>query len=398
MRVWAAIARGLEGRGSAVLVSIRDPRGSTPREAGARMVVFSDGTFTGTIGGGTLEWRALAEAQRLFNDRHNPSSGLRAPSPSRGEGAVGEELGHVESNDRPHRLLPLREKVPEGRMRGMPQAEYRTAVHPEIVSDLCLHTYALGPELGQCCGGRVTVAIEIFGIDALPTALQLADLEDKGPFTTEGFVADGQFARRLIGPGAGPALTEVDGVVWETFGEDRRTLVLFGAGHVGRALVLALAPLPFRVIWVDPRPGAFPGAVPANVTLVRPQDPVALLDDIEDGTQVLVMTHSHALDLDLVAKSLQLNCFSYVGVIGSATKRARFESRLRSLGIADVERMICPIGALGPKSKHPAVIAASVAVELVMADEAARAACGRESLDVRSDQPSSAAELVEARA
>ena len=142
---------------------------------------------------------------------------------------------------------------------------------------------------------------------------------------------------------------------------------LFGAGHVGRALVLALAPLPFAVRWIDTRPDWFPAAAPANAQPVATADPVAELDAAPPGVFVVVMTHSHPLDLDIVAHALQLGHFPYVGLIGSATKRARFESRLRDLGV-ETERiagLVCPIGAPRVRDKTPAVIAATVVAELL---------------------------------
>lgn len=315
MLVWGAIAKRLEASGAAALVTVLDSKGSAPRDAGARMVVFEDGGFTGTIGGGTLEWRAVAMAQAR----------LAGAGPDRG--AV--------------RLVP----------------------------------FALGPELGQCCGGHVTLALETFGPADHAEVADLAAREAAGRFATKRTLATGG-RREIVEPADTASARLVDGVITEWFGEDRRTLMLFGAGHVGRALVLALAPLPFRVVWIDPRPAAFPKAVPPHTSLIRPPDPVATLAEAPDGAFVLVMTHSHALDLEIVDAALRAARFPYVGVIGSATKRARFAKRLTEMGHDDrsVGRLVCPIGATGPRSKLPAVIAAATTVELIVADEAARAA------------------------
>ncbi|WP_083463488.1 xanthine dehydrogenase accessory protein XdhC [Prosthecomicrobium hirschii] len=241
-------------------------------------------------------------------------------------------------------------------------------------------SFALGPQLGQCCGGHVRVAVELFAAGDLARVRDFAAREAAGPFATVGRIGADGLARMVVEGEHPAAAIEGDRVV-ETFGEARRDLVLFGAGHVGRALVLALAPLPFRVVWVDPRPDAFPGAVPGNVTLVRPADPVAVLDQVADGAFVLVMTHDHALDLAIVDAALHGTRFPHVGVIGSATKRARFENRLREVGHgpAAIARLICPIGATGPKSKLPAVIAAATAVELIVADERLKAVGERRS-------------------
>ena len=126
----------------------------------------------------------------------------------------------------------------------------------------------------------------------------------------------------------------------ERFGQNVTPLYLFGAGHVGRALVLALAPLPFGVTWTDPRPSAFPPHIPGNVTLVGDSEPVEVLARAPDGALIAIMTHSHALDLDLAAAALKSRRFPYVGLIGSATKRARFASTMSKLGIAktDIDR------------------------------------------------------------
>ena len=153
----------------------------------------------------------------------------------------------------------------------------------------------------------------------------------------------------------------------ERYAPPTTSVLLFGAGHVGRALALALAPLPFSVRWIDTRPDWFPALTPANAQPVATADPVAELNGAPPGAFVVVMTHSHPLDLDIVARALQLGHFPYVGLIGSATKRARFESRLRDLRVvADhIATLVCPIGAPRVRDKTPAVIAATVAAELL---------------------------------
>lgn len=160
----------------------------------------------------------------------------------------------------------------------------------------------------------------------------------------------------------------------EQFGETLRPLYLYGAGHVGRALVLALAPLPFAISWIDPRPDSFPAAMPANVTSVVARDPLAELDGAPRDSFLLVMTHSHALDLAIVDKALRDERFPYVGLIGSASKRARFLSRLRQAGVPDegFAAFKCPIGVAGITSKEPAIIAAATVAELLERDEMLR--------------------------
>jgi xanthine dehydrogenase accessory factor len=260
------------------------------------MVVRPSGAFRGTIGGGALEWEAMAEAQAAL---------------ARGRGPI------------------------ERRM------------------------LALGPQLGQCCGGRVEWTLEIFDARDVDELERLAQAEALGPFATRNVVdAEGRL-RREAADGAGD----------ERFGEARTPVWLFGAGHVGRALVLALAPLPFRVRWIDSRAEAFPRFAPAEVERVEAADPVSEIDAAPDGAFVVVMTHSHPLDLALVARALGQGRFGYVGLIGSATKRARFTSQMRAAGIAEaaLERLVCPIGVPGILGKEPAVIAAGVAAQLLQA-------------------------------
>lgn len=314
MPVWARLLEAIDRHGAAAMVTVAATKGSSPREPGARMIVNPDGTFTGTIGGGALEWQAIALAQST--------------------------LGRAAAR----------------------KAELRR--------------FSLGPELGQCCGGQVDLLVEAFMAADRDTIAALARREMAGPFATVGALSSGGVLRTIIDDAvpAGMA-TYANGALREGFGDDRRPLILFGAGHVGRALVLALAPLPFTVTWVDPRPDAFPTHAPANATLRRLDDPAAALAAAETGSFVLVMTHSHPLDLALVGVALRDDRFPYVGLIGSATKRARFAKRLAETGVsaARIASLVCPIGVGGINAKAPAVIAAATAAELLVRDEALRA-------------------------
>ena len=315
MSTWPTIQRLIAEQGAAVLVTVAQAQGSSPREAGARMVVAPDGTFTGTIGGGALEWGALAEAQSLMARRDGLASRLDK---------------------------------------------------------------ALGPDLGQCCGGRVLLTIERFDARDRDTIGRLAEAERAGVLTTVATAgADGRLARRIAtgheGNSPGPAYdVKADGRVIERFGDEPTPFYLFGAGHVGRALAAALGPLPFAVSWIDGRPGAFPETWPANVTTIAQGDPVALLSKAPHGAFVAVMTHSHALDLDLVIAALAAGRFPYVGLIGSATKRARFTSAMRKIGMAAevVDSLVCPIGLTEIADKTPAAIAASVVAQVLMRRDA----------------------------
>mgnify|MGYP001241913434 CR=1 FL=1 len=303
MEVWPRILRIVEAEGACVLVTVLASRGSVPREAGARMIVRPDGGFHGTIGGGSLEWRALARAQQLLHRRE-------------------------------------------------PRA---------MVMD-----QALGPDLGQCCGGHVTVGLELLEDHARTEIGRLAEAERAGSFACLTDARGPVFARTILPTAAEPGDLPPR-TFHETFGAELPVVAVFGAGHVGRALALALAPLPFRVIWHDRRPGAFPEAVPANVSLTR-GEPADILGGLPDGAQLLVMTHSHAEDLAIVAAALAAGRFAHVGVIGSGSKRARFLKRLAELGLGEAaaRTLRCPIGVPGLSGKEPAVIAASIAAECLI--------------------------------
>jgi xanthine dehydrogenase accessory factor len=305
MQPFRRIVEAIEAEGAAALVSLVKTEGSSPREAGARMVVRPSGGFHGTIGGGELEWRALDEALKALR------SGRRAA---------------------------LRRVV------------------------------ALGPELGQCCGGRVEWRIETFDARDMKALAPLLPAERAGPFEVIAQAGAGGRVERTIGTGQGAAPLTRD--AWrERFGEDIVPVYLFGAGHVGRALALALAPLPFLVRWIDPRADAFPERAPLNATMVHAIDPAAELANAPDGAFVVVMTHSHPLDLAIVDAALRQERFAYVGLIGSATKRARFMSQMRAAGRSEAQlaKLVCPIGVPGVEGKEPPVIAAAVAAQLLMA-------------------------------
>lgn len=195
----------------------------------------------------------------------------------------------------------------------------------------------LGPSLGQCCGGALVLRFE--RVDASQAA---------------------QLRERLR--------------------TSHTPVALFGGGHVGRAIVLALAPLPFDVLWIDSRDGVFPRNLPAQV-ITEHSDPVhAAVSDVPAGACVLVMSFSHAEDLDVVAACLQrqrdCNDLAYIGLIGSRTKWATFGHRLAERGFtaAELGRVTCPIGLPGIESKVPAVIAASVVAQLLLAVNANEAA------------------------
>ncbi len=307
---WRRAVDEIETHGRVARVSVVATRGSSPREVGATLLLRPDGGFHGTVGGGAFEARAIDAAMAALSARD---------------------------------------------------------------VDVNLRDFVLGPDLGQCCGGRVTIAVEVLDHGSLPDVRRLAELEGAGPFTTSARAIDGRMRREPLDDETAPGL-KPDGAIVERFGDDRRPLVLFGAGHVGRALILALAPLPFRTTWVDARAQAFPAAMPGNAIALAESRPEIVIATAPAGAFVLAVTHDHALDLAIVDAALGRDDLPWVGTIGSATKAARFNSRLLEMGHTQsgVRRMVCPVAASGPRSKAPAAIAAAVAVELLVADETAR--------------------------
>ncbi|QYD70820.1 xanthine dehydrogenase accessory protein XdhC [Paraburkholderia edwinii] len=144
-------------------------------------------------------------------------------------------------------------------------------------------------------------------------------------------------------------------------------IVLFGAGHVGHALVTLLGSLPCVVQWVDERDELFPDEVPANVQVEATDTPDAIVDHAPAGAYFLVMTHNHALDFALASRIMLRRDFTYFGMIGSKTKRVKFERRLVERGVdpARMAEMICPIGVDGITDKAPHAIALAVCAELL---------------------------------
>ena len=346
MIVWRRLADLVASDGAAALVGVHAVKGSAPREAGARMIVRPDGAFHGTIGGGRLEWEMLARAREALEHGRGPARFV---------------------------------------------------------------DQALGPDLGQCCGGRVTVLIETFDHQDAAELEALARAEAEGIGQVEAWIEDGRVRRRahpsllrggvgVVGPGEGeadassgrsrgpqPLLSSLRshdphpqplppatrGARWrEPLSDPLTPIALFGAGHVGRALVLALAPLPFAVRWIDSREGAFPAHIPGNVTPVLAADPEAEIARIAADSLVVVMTHEHPLDLAITAAALGSG-FPFVGLIGSDTKRARFEKRFRELGLSEerIASLACPIGLAGIAGKEPAVVAASAVAQLLQVRE-----------------------------
>lgn len=351
----------------AVLVTVAKVEGSAPRESGTKMLVTAATQFD-TIGGGHLEMRAVEMARAM--------------------------LASVAS---------------------------QAAVQYE--------RFPLGPSLGQCCGGVVWLAFEPVqgALAAVLDALRQRRNEDSwrlsaidgapvsALFDAQGKLLAGEAAPDLPalardhsglqnGSGAtghdaqgklpaGEAASGLPALVRDrgglpcarVFADDsgrrwlldpvlapRAHLVLFGAGHVGAAIVRALAELPCRVTWVDEREEMFPADLPPNVTVEATDAPEALVAAAPPGSSYLVMTHSHPLDQRLTEAILARGQVGWFGLIGSKTKRMQFEHRLQARGFAPerIAAMVCPVGLPGITNKAPAVIAASVCAQLLTVWEA----------------------------
>lgn len=212
--------------------------------------------------------------------------------------------------------------------------------------------FPLGPMLDQCCGGHMRLAFAVFDAADLPRLR-----------ASEGTLALWK---------GGPVLAED--------APDRAVLV-YGAGHVGRALVRALGPLPFAVRWIDARLGGFPDTVPDGVETLATPLPEAEARTAPGDALHVVLTHSHALDLEIVTAVMEHGDFGFLGLIGSATKKRLFLRRLRERGVPEgrLARLTCPIGIPGLRDKRPEVIAAATAAQLLQVNAAIASQKTRES-------------------
>jgi len=258
-----SLAAFLDATPSAALITVATAKGSTPREEGAWMLVSPEKTF-GTIGGGQLEFLAIAKARELIAE--NIASGALD--------------------------IPL------------------------------------GPEIGQCCGGRVALDIRIAGPDDRAEILRHAEEEDR-------------------------ALPHV---------------YLFGGGHVGHALAAALALLPLRTILVETRVEALED-IPSEVETRLTPVPEEIIRQAPPRSAFIVLTHEHALDFLITAEALARDDAAYVGMIGSKTKKATFRSWYLKNGGEEsrLSRLVTPIGGAAVRDKRPAVIAAMTAAEVMRA-------------------------------
>lgn len=232
--------------------------------------------------------------------------------------------------------------------------------------------HPLGPELGQCCGGAVTLLSEIWDAARLarhqgPVIARPVPRAGAMPLTVKRLLADAR------GTGVMPDPQLTGGWMVEQEARPTQILWVWGAGHVGRALVTVLSPLPdLAITWIDTAPDRFPNSIPEGVTVLPADAPARLVPHAPPDAEHLILTYSHALDLDLCHRLLN-HGFARAGVIGSRTKWARFRGRLAALGHSpgQIARIRCPIGepTLG---KHPQAIAVGVAAELLRAPAARR--------------------------
>ena len=328
MNEWIEHLSDLSASGEpVVVVTVANVRGSAPREVGAKMLVTASETI-GTIGGGQLEYQCTRLAvERLERD-----------------------------------------------------------------SMTDIERFPLGASMGQCCGGVVEILFETVA-DGIPAWLRTlgslhgqrtpallvtevgGDVSERLIVTPDDTFGDSHaedidLARQHLADGDGAAL--VDNVFYEPVIGSDFDIAVFGAGHVGSALMGILSTLDCNVRWIDNRRHIF-RHVPNNVRAIETREPALEIAALPPGCHVLVMTHSHAIDFDICVRALGREDLAYVGLIGSASKRRRFLKRFRKHGIAEqaIERLTCPIGVDGVTGKKPSEIAVAVSAELLACRNAA---------------------------
>jgi len=277
--------------GRVARVVVAAVQGSTPRDQGAAMLVWQQGQC-GTIGGGALEYQAVEAARAALCSCDTWSRSLR--------------------------------RVP------------------------------LGPALGQCCGGSVSLLTEVFG------AAECEYLET----LAQNVAAIARPVTSGVPPRAGSAPGFSQAQFSETLAAARRSIWIYGAGHVGRALVDLLPQLGYDVTWIDTDSARFPEGEAPHVSRLIAKDPAEVVRYAPHDARHLILTYSHALDLEICHRILG-HGFRSAGLIGSATKWARFQTRLAKLGHspAQIARIDCPIG-LPELGKSPVAIALGVACVL----------------------------------
>lgn len=315
----------------AVLVTVAGIRGSAPRELGAKMIV-TDRETIGTIGGGQLEFQSTRVAVGMFDDR-----------------------------------------------------------------EATLRSFPLGSSMGQCCGGVVEILFEPFR-DGIPDwlrdlqtlhgqrtpAVVVTRISRSAPakFVVTGEavfgISESEAPRGMVSTARDVLAAEHKALrnvqeFYEPVVMPDLNIAVFGAGHVGTAAVAALTKLDCNIRWIDSRRNIFRNAF-ANVRQIEAPEPALEVAAMPAGSYYLVMTHSHALDFDICDRILRRPDVAYCGLIGSRSKRRRFEKRYRQQGLAQatLDTLICPIGVDGISGKKPAEIAIAVAAEILAHYERAR--------------------------
>jgi len=291
----------------AIMVTVISISGSAPREVSAKIIITASQLF-GTIGGGNLEHQATAIAREQIQT--NQSQLIRQ--------------------------------------------------------------FPLGPSLGQCCGGLVNLLFEPI-VASTDWIVKAHTLQLKGQEWVRVVATSGEQACFLL---TNDSLTENklkslhqerNNYYTETVQKPEFELLLFGAGHVGKAVVKVLSEMPVSIQWIDNRDQQFPATLSNNVEIICTDTPEAEIAAANPGTFFLVMTHDHGLDQQLSEHILKRHDFAYFGLIGSITKRRMFEKRMTRRGVlaSQLDKMVCPIGIEGIRSKQPAAIAISVAAQLM---------------------------------
>ena len=308
MKYWAEKAKEAIARdGQVILATLGAAKGSTPRGAGAKMLISREGT-QGTIGGGNLEFMVTEQARKML-----------------------------------------------------------------AAADVaCLYQhYALGPLLSQCCGGAADVLLEKLTAEhfVLLDEIILAEKEKK-PYGLVSATGGPAVRKRFVSREAQGAL---DGEIYEWRRNDALPLYMFGAGHVGKAMAEVLGRLNFDVKWIDGRQYQFPEVMADNVERILSDDPLSHVRAAPPDSIFLIFTYSHQLDYEITGAVLKRGDFRYCGMIGSATKRVRFEKAfLRGGGTTrQLRRFTSPMGLTDIRGKEPEVIAISVAAELLMLSDGA---------------------------
>lgn len=342
---WIPILHSLLDRQEAcVLVLLVQAKGSTPRDAGAKMLVTRSDSF-GSIGGGTLEYRAIEEARRMLR-----SGGDQKPMRHLQTWHLGADAGQCCGGE----CTLVLETVPPLHAKWLERVrEYQDSAPCVLVTPLNGHD-ALE------CEGKLFVAENIV------EGRWPADQEMIAPLVRRLLISSGKAVGTLQLVFRKPG-DKLPAYLLERYGPGTFRLMIFGAGHIGKAIIRVMSELPCHITWVDSRPDMFPASVPPNVTKIVSDRYELIIAEAQPDTIFLVMTHSHPLDLELCEHILRRGDFAYLGLIGSKTKRERFAKRLlqRGLGQEVVKRLTCPIGIRGIPDKDPGAIAVVVAAQIL---------------------------------